>query len=160
MKRLKYILMAIVCAGFSACLFQPAWGQQSITLPKGTTAEKIGAGHFKLKLPDGRIIEVKGLQKADGGTSIIGDCGIYDRAGKLIASSKGASLKSGPKPSGRKVESLKIDSKEYAKIDDEVTWLPATINLQSVAIGDPDPPPRSRQAVKPLSPQPDPPGKK
>ncbi len=137
MKMLK-CLMIVVGMFFVASFVLPAWGQlnpqpeppmpQSITLPEGTKLEKLGAGHFKFKLPDGRIVEVKGLQKSRGGTAIIGDSGIYDRTGKLISSGKGGSLKSGPKPAEDK--HLKIDTRKFVKIDDDITWLPMTIQFQ------------------------------
>jgi len=122
--------------------------ERSITLPMGTKAEKLGPGHFKFKLPDGQVVEVKGYSKGSGTTAIIGDSGIYDRTGKLIASGKQGSLKSGPKPK----EFIK-ENKDYVKIDDEPTWLPATITFQVVEM-------KSKQGLKGLSPQPDPPGKK
>jgi hypothetical protein len=122
----------------------PAWGlnpqpepprPEKLTLPQGTIVEKIGAGHFKFKLPDGRIVEVKGLQRGTGGTSTIGDCKIYDPKGKLISSGKQGTLKGGPKPAEGKVEYLKIDAKNFVKIDDEPTWLPATIQFQKMTKG-------------------------
>jgi hypothetical protein len=156
MKMLK-CLMIVVGMFFAASFVFPAWGQlnpqpepprpQSITLPEGTKVEKLGAGHFKFKLPDGRIVEVKGLQKSKGGTAIIGDSGIYDPTGKLISSGKGGNLKGGPKPAAEG-KFLKIDSRKVIKIDDEPTWLPATITFQV------------ETKTKSLSPQPDPPGKK
>lgn len=131
--------------------------ERSITLPMGTKAEKLGPGHVKFKLPDGQVVEVKGYSKGSGATAIIGDSGIYDRTGKLIASGKQGSLKSGPKPK----EFIK-ESKNYVKIDDDVTWLPATITFQVIGVIDPDPPGRrlDQTKTKGLSPQPDPPGKK
>ena len=125
--------------------------EKSITLPQGTKAEKMGPGHFKFKLPDGRMVEVKGFSRS-GATAMIGDTGIYDRTGKLILTGKQGVLKSGPKPTGGKVEYLKID-RSFLKIDDEPTWLPATITFQVVEM-------KGKQGLKGLSPQPDPPGKK
>jgi hypothetical protein len=122
--------------------------ERSITLPMGTKAEKLGPAHFKFKLPDGQVVEVKGYSKGSGTTAIIGDSGIYDRTGKLIASGNQARLISGKKPK----EFIK-ESKNYVKIDDDVTWLPATITFQVVEM-------KSKQGLKGLSPQPDPPGKR
>lgn len=119
--------------------------EKTITLPKETKVEKLGAGHFKFKLPDGRVVEVKGFSRS-GSTAIIGDSGIYDRTGKLILTGKKGVLKSGPKPQ----EYLKSDvksSKDFMKIDDDITWLPATITFQV------------EKKTKGLSPQPDPPAK-
>lgn len=137
---LKSLTMVIALVCFAAILVLPVWAQlnpqpeppapQSITLPKGTTVEKLEAGHFKFKLPDGRVIEVRGLQKSRGGTAIIGDSGIYDSKGKLIASGKGGSLKSGPKPAEDK--HLKVDPKNFVKIDDDITWFPITIQFQKI----------------------------
>jgi hypothetical protein len=151
------IVGVFLCA---SCVI-PVWGQQSITLPRGTIAEKIGAGHFRFKLPDGQVVEVNGLQRGSGGTSIVGDCGVYDRAGKLVTSGKAASLKSSPKPEGAEIgkKQMKIASREYVKIDDEVTWLPATITFKPSALSDREPP-GGKKLAKPLSPQPDPPGEK
>lgn len=115
--------------------------EKSITLPKGTKVEKLGVGHFKFKLPDGQIVEVKGFTRS-GTAAIIGDSGIYDRSGKLILAGKEGVLKSGPKPK----EFIK-ENTDYIKIDDEPTWLPATITV------------KVRTKTKGLSPQPDPPGK-
>ena len=155
MKMLKCLMIAVGMF-FAASFVLPVWGQlnpqpepprpQSITLPEGTKVEKLGAGHFKFKLPDGRTVEVRGLQRSKGGTAIIGDSGIYDPTGKLISSGKGGSLKGSPKPAAGKVEHLKID-KGFLKIDDEPIRLPATITFQV------------QTKTKGLSPQPDPPGK-
>lgn len=142
MKTLK-CLMIVMGIFFTASLVLPVWGlnpqpeppMDKLTLPQGTTVEKIGAGHFKFKLPDGRTVEVKGLQKSRGGTAIIGDSGIYDRTGKLIASRKQGILKSGPKPTPIKGQFPKVDkveSKNFVKIDDDVTWFPITIQFQKV----------------------------
>ncbi len=156
MKMLKCLMIAVGMFLATSFVF-PVWGlnpqpepprPQSITLAKGTTVEKLGAGHFKFKLPDGRIVEVKGLQKSKGGTAIIGDSGIYDPTGKLISSGKRGSLKGGPKRATGKVEFLKIDARDYITIDDEPTWFPITITFQAEI------------RAKELSPQPDPPGKR
>jgi hypothetical protein len=41
-------------------------GEKSISLPKGTTVEKLGQGHFKFFLPNKQIIEVKNLSLLKG----------------------------------------------------------------------------------------------
>jgi hypothetical protein len=89
-------------------------------------------GHFKFKLPDGQTVEVKGFTRDGGETAVIGDCGVYDRAGKLITSGKQGSLKSGPKPTTAR---LMKSSNNFMTIDDEPTWLPAIITF-SVKTGD------------------------
>jgi hypothetical protein len=162
-ERRKKMKTTKILAMMVAVVLITAWSQmvfaeeKLITLQKGTKVEKLGPGHFKFKLPDGQAVEVKGYSKGSGTTAIIGDSGIYDRTGKLIASGKQGSLKSGPKPK----EFIK-ESKNYVKIDDDVTWLPATITFKLIGIVDPEPPPRplDQTKTKGLSPQPDPPGKK
>ena len=148
--RIFAVMVAVLLiVGWSQMAFAE---QKTITLPKGTKVEKLGAGHFKFKLPDGQAVEVKSYSKGSGTSAIIGDCGIYDRKGKLTTSGKQGNLKGGPKPQ----EFLKSDvksSKDFVKIDDKPTWLPATITYQVVEM-------KSKQGVKGLSPQPDPPGKK
>ena len=145
-----------ILAMIAAIVLITAWShmvfaeEKSITLPVGTKAEKLGPGHFKFKLPDGQTVEVKGYSKRSGATAMIGDTGIFDRSGKPIASGKQGSLKGGPKPTEDK--HLKI-SKGYIQIDDDITWLPATITFQVVEM-------KSKQGLKGLSPQPDPPGKR
>jgi len=162
MKTLKCLMTVMVWVCVTVSFVLPTWGlnpqpeppiYKSITLPKGTMVEKLGPGHFKFKLPDGQVVEVKGLVKSGGSadkhrgaTAIIGDSGIYDRTGKLITSGKQGSLKSGPKPTEDK--HIKIDPRDFVKIDDDVTWLPITIQFQVESKG------------KGLSPQPDPPGKR
>jgi hypothetical protein len=120
-------------------------GTASISLPKGTTAQKLGAGHFRFTPPDGKAVEVKGYNAKTG---IIGDTGVYDK-GKLTARGSGGSLVAvidpdppyiirAPKENtciivGGGLVSMKtlakIPHSEYVMIDDEVTWLPATIRF-------------------------------
>ncbi len=144
----------IIFAVMVAMVWIMAWNQtifaeeKSIALPAGTKVEKLGRGHFKFKLPSGRMVEVKGYSKGDGTTAMIGDSRIYDRTGKLIASAKQGTLKSGPKSK----EYLK-DGRNYVKIDDNITWLPATITFQAFEI-------KRKQGGKASSPQPDSSGKK
>ena len=135
---------------------------KTLTVPKGTTIEKIEPGHFKLKGPEGCVFEVRGFQRSAKGQAsfgevgILGDCGIYDKNGKIIATGTKGVLKSGPKPagySGKGAVPVNIPARDYIKIDDEVTWLPAIIEFQPARIF-------NRPALQNLSPQPDPPGKK
>lgn len=143
-----------IFAMMAAAVLIMAWShmifaeEKSIALPVRTKVEKLGPGHFKFKLPSGRMVEVKGYSKGSGTTALIGDSRIYDHTGKLIASAKQGTLKSGPKPK----EFIK-ESKSSVKIDDDEIWLPATITFQAVEM-------KRKQGVKGLSPQPDPPGKK
>jgi hypothetical protein len=124
--------------------------KKSVAIPKGTTVNKLGPGHFKLTTPEGAVIEFAAFKK----TGILGDCGIHNAKGKLIASGTGGVLKSGPASSAAGAgNALKnVPPADYIKIDDEVTWLPATIEFPALRIFD-------RQALLKLTPQPDPPGK-
>src|SRR5512147_1397352 len=64
---------------------------KSLTIPKGTKVEKLGPGSFKLTTPDGFVFDITaykkaaGTEAAPGAVGIIGDCGIHDPRGKLIA---------------------------------------------------------------------------
>jgi hypothetical protein len=143
-----------ILAGMVAAVLIMAWNhtvfaeEKSIALPVGTKVEKLGRGHVKFKLPSGRVVEVKGYSKSSDTTAMIGDSRIYDRTGKLIASAKQGTLKSGPKPR----EDVK-DGRNYVKIDDDIIWLPATITFQAFEM-------KKKQGAKVSSPQPDPSGKK
>jgi hypothetical protein len=134
---------------------------RAVTIPKGTKAAKLGPGSFKLTTPDGAVFTITSYRKAGkdqgapvGAVGIFGDCGIRDAKGKLIAMGSNGVLKGGVKSIiGDSGKALKdIPPGDYIKIDDEVTWLPATLQFASLRIFD-------RQAVVKLSPQPDPPGK-
>jgi hypothetical protein len=59
---------------------------------------------------------------------------ICDRTGKLIASGIQGVLKSGQMPAEGKLDLLKINSKKYIKIDDNIAWLPAKIRFASMKI--------------------------
>ena len=111
---------------------------KSITLPKGTTVEKVEAGYFKIKLPDGQMVEVKNFESQvnileggykilvgdSGKRGIIGDCGIYDRSGKLTGSGIKPIIKSGAKPAAG---TAKLSAKDLIKFDETVVYLPATM---------------------------------
>jgi hypothetical protein len=133
---------------------------KTVVIPKGTTVAKLGPTGFKLTTPEGFVFEIASFKKtgkAQGGpgaVGILGDCGIHSAKGKLIASGTGGVLKSGPASSAAGAgKALKdVPPADYIKIDDEVTWLPATIQFPTIRIFD-------RQALLKLSPQPDPPGK-
>jgi len=152
MKRSKCltIILAGLCVTFS--LVFPVWGIgpqpeppdiKTITLSKGTKVEKIGPGHFKFKLPDGKLVEVKGLARSSGeGVAIFKECKIFDSKGQLIASGTQGALKGGVKPSdqskvgiigdtGSKAGIIE-DTGNFIKIDDDVTWLPAAISYKSI----------------------------
>ena len=138
---------------------------KSVTVPKGTKVEKLGPGSFKLTTPEGTVFNITSYKKAGkgqgtpgaagiiGDCGILGDCGIRDAKGKLIASGANGVLRGIIDPNDRSRSVASAPPGDYIKIDDEVTWLPATIQFPSVRIFD-------RQALMKLSPQPDPPGKK
>ena len=153
------IISAGICVTFS--LVFPVWGIgpqpeppdiKTIALSKGTEAKKIGSGHFMFKLPDGKVVEVKGLARSSGSAAVVfKECRIYDRAGKLIASGVQGTLKGGVKPPDQsKVGIIGTGSKtgiighsggeagiigdagNFIKIEDAVTWLPAAITYKSI----------------------------
>jgi hypothetical protein len=114
---------------------------QTVTLPKGTSVQKMGAGYFRFMLPDGRRIEVRGLSPATG--VIMGDTNVYDQSGKLSSSCRGGTLRGAGKLSKERASTL--PRQDYVQIDDEVTWLPVTFQCEG-------------KGATQLSPQPDPPG--
>jgi hypothetical protein len=119
--------------------------EKTATLPKGTKVEKLRTGSFRFVLPNGQTVEVKSYNARTG---ILGDCGVYDK-GKLMMSGNRGSLVGvidpdpptiikAPKPNtcvavGGELFSLKAMAKvpraDYVLIDDEVTWLPATVKF-------------------------------
>jgi hypothetical protein len=155
---LSFFVLSLVLLAFSGLALAET---SVVTVPKGTVVEKVGPGHFKLKGPEGFVFEIKAYQKTAkgqgkfGDVGILGDCGIFDKSGKIIATGAKGILKSGAKAiigdSGKAMKD--IPAADYIKIDDEVTWLPAIIEFTSVRVFD-------RQALRKLSPQPDPPGKR
>jgi len=156
---MKMSSVPVLCLGilFLISIAGPAAAQgKSVTVPKGTKAEKLGSGSFKLTAPDGTVFKITSFKKAaktpssPGSAGIIGDCGIHDAKGKLIASGTNGVLK-GKAATASAVKGAPPG--DYIKIDDEITWLPAMIEFPSLRVFD-------RQALTKLSPQPDPPGKK
>lgn len=158
--RIKVICMAtsiILWGMLSPLTLQAAQPTgQSVSLPKGTSIQKVTPGQFKFKLPDGRTIVARNLNAKTGA---IGDCTVYDTSGRKLGGGMQCQLKGGvqafgdpdpPPAAGRKLP----PSPNYVQIDDEITWLPANLIFKGTALIDPDPP------YKPgtLSPQPDPPG--
>lgn len=133
---------------------------KSLTIPKGTKVEKLGPGSFKLTTPDGFVFDITaykkaaGTEAAPGAVGIIGDCGIHDPRGKLIAMGPNGVLMGAAKAIiGDSGKALKdAPPADYIKIDDEVTWLPATVQFPALRVFD-------RTALAKLSPQPAPPGK-
>ena len=125
-----------------------------LVIPKGTKVQKVGPGNFKLTTPGGTSYNFTSYKKGqyNGVSAILGDCGIYDGKGLLIAKGTNAALKGGAKAiigdSGK--PGSQPPPTDYIKIDDEVTWLPATITFPSIRIFD-------RIELLKLNPQPEPP---
>jgi hypothetical protein len=136
---------------------------KTLTLPKGTTIEKLGPGHFRFVLPGGRRAEIKNYDPKAG---ILGDCGVYDKGKLVMKGTRGALVgvidpdpphiiragkgKAYALARGQLVDLqtlAKVPKSSYVMIDDEVTWLPATVLIESKVKGKTE-----------LSPQPDPPG--
>ncbi len=155
--RLFMVLSVLVLSLVWLCI---AFAEQSsITLPKGTKVEKLGQGHFKFKLPNGQIVEVKNFNPGTGTVSYVSIIE-PDPPHKPVATGKHGALKTSKKLTIK--EATKLHSENYIMIDDDPTWLPSTIYYQPVAISDPDRPPSAIQKgkIKELSPQPDPPGRR
>lgn len=160
MKRSSFLSCAVLILVFAAVSSAVAAETKTLTIPKGTVVEKLGPGHFKLKGPEGCVFEIKSFQKTGKGggqfgeVGIIGDCGIYDKNGKIVATGSKGILKSGAKAiigdSGKAMKD--VPAADYIMIDDEVTWLPATIQFTPARVF-------NRTALQKLSPQPDPPVK-
>lgn len=148
-------LMLVSIAGAAAAQ------AKTVTIPKGTKVEKLGPGDFKLTTPDGTVFELRSFKKSGKGqgepaaAGIIGDCGIRDAKGKLVASGANGVLKGGVRAAvAAGSKALKdVPAEDYVKIDDEITWLPATIQFPGLRVF-------NRIALNKLSPQPDPPGKR
>lgn len=162
MKRSKCLMIILAWLCVSVSLVFPVWGLspqpeppdiKTITLSKGTEVKKVGPGHFKFKLPDGKLLEVKGLARSSGeAIAIFKECKIFDPKGQLIASGIQGALKGSVKPadqskvgiigdSGSKTgiigdsgskAGIIGDSGNFVKIDDDVIWLPATITFKLV----------------------------
>jgi hypothetical protein len=113
-----------------------------LIVPKGTVFEQVGPQQFRLRNPEGCVFEIKGFQKTGKGqvtlgeVGIIGDCGIYDKNGKIIATGTKGILKSGPKAIiGDTGKALKdVPASDLIKIDIYTIWLPATIEFTPVRI--------------------------
>jgi hypothetical protein len=159
MKKPSVLPLLLGLALFLSIAGTAAAQKRSVAIPKGTTVNKLGPGHFKLTMPEGTFIEFAAFKKMGKGVGepsdvgILGDCAIHNAKGKFIASGTGGVLKSGPVSSaaGAGKALTDVPPADYIKIDDEVTWLPATIQFPAIRIFD-------RQALLKLAPQPEPPG--
>ena len=138
------LVLTLVCFGLVYA------GEGSVTFPKGTKVEKLASGHFRFKLPNGKVVEVRNFNPKTG---VVSQVTVFDseRLGRPVASgSKGTFIKTRQLS---KKEAVQLRPENYVMIDDEVTWLPATISYKPNAVidpeppmralGDPDPPPRS-----------------
>ncbi|HPW17185.1 MAG TPA: hypothetical protein PLP83_02255 [Candidatus Aminicenantes bacterium] len=133
--------LAALLAG--AVLFVLAAGtaaaqSKAVTIPKGTKVEKLGPGSFELTTPDGTVFKIMykkrpGRVKRDlaEASAVIGDCGISDATGKSIAAGTNGVLKG--RPAGAR-EAKGAPPADYITIDDDVTWLPAVIEFQSLRV--------------------------
>jgi len=142
------------------CLAGTAAAQsKTVIIPKGTKVEKLGPGQFKLITPNGCTFDITSFKKTgkgqgtQGAVGIIGDCGIKDAKGKVIATGSNGVLRGVVQPNDRSRSVAPAPPGDYIKIDDEITWLPATIQFPSLHVF-------NRMALQQLSPQPDPPGKR
>ncbi len=154
---LRYFLLAAALLAGAALPLAALGAQQSLILPKGTTAQKLAPGHVVFSLPNGQKAEVKNYDPKSGS---FGSCVIYLPGGKPLATGKGGTLGGtgkagiddeitwGKKDAGG---AARIDDEvtwrtapagDYVKIDDEVTWLPATLKFEVTGLIDPDPPHR------------------
>jgi len=151
MKKINFFTVVLVMVGFFAGLHLAFGEQKTIALPKGTKVEKLGPGHFKFLLPNKQVVEVKDFDPKTGAigyVGIIGDTGIIDpnRPG-IVAKGKQGKLKQQAKAKpvrvpvgteyviiGDEIISLKaaprLPKKDYAMIEDDISWLPATILFQ------------------------------
>jgi len=102
-------------------------------VPVGTTFEQTGTEQFRLRGPEGCFFEIKGFQRTERGAAtfsevgLLGDCGIFDKNGKLVATGAKGVLKSGPKPAA-------ATPGGSIKIAAYTIWLPATIEFTPVRV--------------------------
>jgi hypothetical protein len=127
---LSFLFSALILLAFSRSALADS---KTVTVPVGTTFEQTGTGQFRLKGPEGCVFEIKGFQRTSRGAAtfsevgILGDCGIVDKNGKLIATGTKGVIKSGPKPSVP-TPGASIKIAEYT------IWLPATIEFTPVRV--------------------------
>ena len=115
------LVLVLCCTAFAQ--------KKSITLPPGTTVEKIGPGHFKFKLPNKQIVEVKNFDLKRGTVGLVSIID-PDPPGKPVVTGKQGTLGQVKKLTQKEAKSLPRTS--YIEIDDEVTWLPITITIEPV----------------------------
>lgn len=165
MKTTTCCLVALTAA--LLCSYTPvSTAGQAVILAKGTAIQKLAPGHFRLVLPDGRKVELRNFNAKAG---LVGNCGVFDAAGRKVSAGMQCQFRGAPKPlidpdPPMRPGVARPPSPNYVQIDDEVTWLPATLIFNEIAIIDPQPPGMAKPGwVDPLqkrsiNPQPEPPG--
>lgn len=140
MKKVRLLIVVGALVLTLACLSLAYAKQSSVTLPKGTKVKKIAPGHFMFKLPNGQVVEVKNFNPQTGAVSSvrISKPGLD---GKPVAAGENGTFIKGRQLSVKEAAALKPEN--FIMIDDEVTWLPATLSYQAIGLIDPDPPMRS-----------------
>ncbi len=152
-KRWTILAAALACA---AALAAP----QNVGLPKGTTVQKLGAGAYLLRLPDGRTVELRNFHAK---SRSVGECTVFDAGGRKLSAGGRCSLRGGMQPMpvpGAAGKAPPPNPVDYVKIDDEVTWLPATLGFDSVDVNLPGAAtikPQSPAVRQGINPQPEPP---
>ena len=106
----------------------------TVTLPKGTTVERLGPVLLRFKLPTGSVLDLKGCRRNQNRQLVADEGHFVAVVGKPGWTAKGAKLVDGPRPAGEP------SPRDYVKIDDDVTWLPAAVQFAGIA--NPDPPPK------------------
>lgn len=153
----RYLSRAIGCVVLLALSESFAFAaQQTLVLPKGTTVQRLGQGQFRFRLPDGRLVDVRGYDPRGG---VSGDCSVLDSAGRKQLEGARCQLIKGIRPPGAMAiqgQAASPPSPDYVRIDDEVTWLPTTLVIQStVAV---NARPGTPGGAVMINPQPEPPG--
>lgn len=165
MRSTKTGLPLAVAFSLLAWLAPAAAAPQTLVLPKGTTVQKTAPGQFRFTLPDGRKVEARSLNVRAG---LVGDCGVFDAAGRKQGGGLQCGFRSGPRPvidpdPPYQPGVARPPSPNYMQIDDEITWLPATLTYQQTGIIDPQPPGSVKPGLvaplqkKAINPQPEPP---
>jgi hypothetical protein len=125
MQLISFFLIIMILGYSSTVMAQ----QKSIILPKGTTVQKIGPGHFKFKLPNRQIVEVKNFNPKTGTIGYIGLIDPDPPTKPVVSGKMGTFVSSGKLT---KEAASKLKPVEYIQIDDDVSWLPVTISYQPV----------------------------
>jgi len=140
----RKILAAMIIFFFLITL--PVLAAKKITIPKGSTVQKLGSGHFRFITPDKKTVELTGLNIRGKSASFIS---IYDAkknnnvittSNRVILNHKGAAAVIRI-PRGTQyvmidddIAWLKVGKKvprgEYIMIDDDIAWLPIEITYE------------------------------